>query len=121
MEDINEVNNLAGGTNDLRGDLFGMDLNYHTALPAGLTGTPLFNGNITRDPHRGLTIAYNHLNKPTSATFDNGDAINWIYSADGTQLWQEVSGSTTNTHDYLGAFFYVDDGLLHFAMRKDVV
>ncbi|MEM6628191.1 MAG: hypothetical protein AAF694_00890 [Bacteroidota bacterium] len=45
-------------------------------------------GNITVDPHKGLTFAYNHLNKPVSAIdpSDTNRNISWIYSTDGTKL-----------------------------------
>ena len=41
------------------------------------------NGNMISDLSKGITeIIYNHLNLPTSITFNNGGKIEYIYTAD---------------------------------------
>ena len=81
------------------------------------------NGNISYDPHKGITYTYNHLNKPIRAQFRNNSFINWIYSADGTKLQEHYSGDSSATHDYVGGFFYMQRGseprqLLHIAHEE---
>ncbi|MEZ4826283.1 MAG: DUF6443 domain-containing protein [Bacteroidia bacterium] len=48
------------------------------------------NGNITYDPSKGITITYNHLNKPTLIDFGSGKKIEYIYDASGTKLTKTV-------------------------------
>ncbi|MDX2248538.1 MAG: RHS repeat-associated core domain-containing protein [Bacteroidia bacterium] len=82
-------------------------------------------GNVTTDANKGVTVAYNHLNKPHEITFTGGPNINqkirYIYDAAGTKLSQEVvntSNTVTKTSDYVGAFHYEDGALMFFHMEE---
>ncbi|MEX0313660.1 MAG: RHS repeat domain-containing protein, partial [Allomuricauda sp.] len=61
------------------------------------------NGNMTRDDNKGITtIAYNHLNLPTTVTMSGG-TISYIYDAAGTKLKKTAGGSVT---EYVGNYVY---------------
>ena len=62
------------------------------------------NGNLARDPHKGLTYAYNFLNKVAVQTTANG-RIGYDYDAAGTVLHRAVYRHATGTSD---DFYYVD-------------
>ena len=67
------------------------------------------NGNLTADPNKEITsIAYNHLNLPTTITFTNSRSISFMYDAGGNKLRKTVvqSGSTVYTQDYVGGIEY---------------
>jgi RHS repeat-associated protein len=65
------------------------------------------NGNMTADPNKGITsIAYNHINLPTTITFTGGNAINFLYDAGGNKLRKTVSGTTAYVQDYVGGIEY---------------
>jgi RHS repeat-associated protein len=84
----------------------------------GIGGDYLYdvNGNMMTDPHKGMTVEYNHLNLPKKMTFTStsfGPSTNTIeilYDAAGTKLRKTVkTGTTTNyTQDYLGGIEYRD-------------
>jgi len=64
-------------------------------------------GNMTTDPYKALTIAYNHLNLPKLMTFTTeagSSTIEVLYDAAGTKLRKTVkTGTTVNyTQDYIG-------------------
>ena len=66
-------------------------------------------GNMTADPNKDITsIAYNHLNLPTTITFTNSRSISFMYDAGGNKLRKTVvqSGSTVYTQDYVGGIEY---------------
>ncbi len=64
-----------------------------------------FNGNLTTDLNKNMTVTYNHLNLPTSFTL-GANLITMTYTADGEKL-TKVAGSTTRNYvsgiEYLGA------------------
>ena len=64
------------------------------------------NGNLTFDPHKGLTITYNHLNLPATI-LKGGDKIEIYYDATGRKLKQEVV-STEGGHvlEYMNGIDY---------------
>jgi RHS repeat-associated protein len=67
------------------------------------------NGNMTSDPNKGITtIAYNHLNLPTTITFTNSRSISFLYDAGGNKLRKTVvlSGVTQYIQDYVGGIEY---------------
>ena len=67
------------------------------------------NGNMTADPNKEITsIAYNHLNLPTTITFTNSRSISFMYDAGGNKLRKTVvqSGVTQYTQDYVGGIEY---------------
>ena len=75
----------------------------------GSTYTYDSNGNMTADPNKEITsIAYNHLNLPTTITFTNSRSISFMYDAGGNKLRKTVvqSGSTVYTQDYVGGIEY---------------
>ena len=67
------------------------------------------NGNMTADPNKGITsIAYNHMNLPTTITFTGSRSISFLYDAGGNKLRKTVvqSGVTQYTQDYVGGIEY---------------
>jgi GH24 family phage-related lysozyme (muramidase) len=72
------------------------------------------NGNMTSDANKEIeTIKYNYLNLPQEVVFENGNKINYIYSASGTKLRQEVyeDNSLIKTTDYIGSLIVQNDTL----------
>jgi RHS repeat-associated protein len=69
------------------------------------------NGNMTTDPHKGMTITYNHLNLPKMFTFAGGKTIEILYDAAGTKLKKTVkTGAVTNLkQEYLSGIEYRRD------------
>jgi hypothetical protein len=66
-------------------------------------------GNLTSDPNKNITtIAYNHLNLPTTITFTNNRIINFLYDAGGNKLRKTVveNGVTQYIQDYVGGIEY---------------
>jgi RHS repeat-associated protein len=87
-------------------------------------------GNMITDRNKGIMeggIKYNHLNLPTSITFDNGSTITYLYNAVGTKLGKTVtsvspeSGSVATQTDYLNGFQYKDNGLQFFPTAEGYV
>jgi hypothetical protein len=76
------------------------------------------NGNMTRDNHKKMGVAYNHLNLPKTATFDvpvgapTGtlpNVITWLYDAAGNKLRKTLSSGGVT--DYLGGVEYAGGAL----------
>ncbi|MEM7369994.1 MAG: PKD domain-containing protein [Bacteroidota bacterium] len=73
-------------------------------------------GNIITDANKGITVVYNHLNKPVEINFDGtANKIAFIYDAIGTKLQQIVSGTSEKTNDYISGFFYEENDLRFFS------
>ncbi|MEM1322275.1 MAG: DUF6443 domain-containing protein, partial [Bacteroidota bacterium] len=68
------------------------------------------NGNMTRDNHKDMTVAYNHLNLPKKFTFDNGDWIAITYDAAGGKLKKATSAG--QVHHYFGNIEFSADNTL---------
>lgn len=67
------------------------------------------NGNMTRDPQKGITIAYNHLDLPELITWDDGQTISMTYLADGTLVSRKsTKESITKTQDYIDGVEYLE-------------
>ena len=66
------------------------------------------NGNLTKDLNKKiLNIQYNYLNLPSRIVFENGNAISYVYGADGTKLrTTHVIGNDTTVNDYCGNVIY---------------
>jgi RHS repeat-associated protein len=74
------------------------------------------NGNTNYDPSRKITIAYNHLDLPTSIRWlsSGQQRIELTYDAAGTMLTRKrinSSDTTVETRDYIGGIEYVDNAL----------
>ncbi|WP_299223140.1 DUF6443 domain-containing protein [uncultured Psychroserpens sp.] len=72
------------------------------------------NGNMIEDKNKNIsTIAYNHLNLPTTVTVGgtNNGSITYVYDATGVKLTKAVieAGSTTTTK-YAGNYIYEQTG-----------
>lgn len=69
------------------------------------------NGNMIRDPQKGITIYYNHLDLPENIIWDNGRSISFLYDADGDLHRKEIKESTSSIlkrHEYAGPLEYID-------------
>jgi RHS repeat-associated protein len=65
------------------------------------------NGNMYSDPHKGLTITYNHLNLPKTFNFGGGKVIDILYDAAGNKLRKTIIGSASNyTQEYISGIEY---------------
>lgn len=51
-------------------------------------------GNMIRDDHKEMDVAYNHLNLPYQITFDNGNWIRFTYDALGRKWQKETSDNS---------------------------
>jgi RHS repeat-associated protein len=87
-------------------------------------------GNLIKDRNKGIPqngIKYNHLNLPTSITFDNGSTITYLYNAVGAKLEKKVSTTSStestlvNATDYVGGFQYKDNDLQFFPTAEGYV
>ena len=77
-------------------------------------------GNMTYDPSKGITVAYNHLDLPTTITWDDSDQrIEFVYDASGTLLSRRLfaagntSGVPDKRYDFVGGLEYEDQALHH--------
>jgi RHS repeat-associated protein len=69
------------------------------------------NGNLTADPYKKLTLAYDVLNKTDKITVTTGTGqyINYTYDANGTLIRKQAYNSSTlqTTTDYVDGFVYI--------------
>ena len=69
------------------------------------------NGNLTHDPAKGITMTYNHLDKPTSIVWSgsSGNRMELTYDAGGTLLSRSLynGGYLAARYDYVGGLEYV--------------
>ena len=71
------------------------------------------NGNLEVDRNKGInSITYNHLNMPTSVSFDSGGVINYVYDANGAKLEKTASNGTYT--EYAGNYVYEGGNLQFF-------
>jgi len=47
-------------------------------------------GNMTKDPNKGVDILYDYNNRPYRVTWANGNTVEWLYDGDGTKLQKTV-------------------------------
>ncbi|MEL6256870.1 MAG: DUF6443 domain-containing protein, partial [Bacteroidota bacterium] len=71
------------------------------------------NGNVTEDKNKGISISYNHLNKPTLIT-KGSNTISYVYDATGTKLQQIVNDGSTKTNDYINGVHYENNAIQFF-------
>ncbi|MFM9951114.1 MAG: RHS repeat domain-containing protein [Saprospiraceae bacterium] len=66
------------------------------------------NGNMTRDNHKNLTLAYNHLNLPRQVLFDNFNEIRLTYTAAGEKITKFTAANTgtETTQNYVSGIEY---------------
>ena len=66
------------------------------------------NGNMTSDPYKGMTVAYNFMNLPTRFTFTGNKVIDIIYDGSGRKLRKTVTNNSIvqYTQDYLSGIEY---------------
>lgn len=69
------------------------------------------NGNATTDGRKGVTLSYNLLNLPTTATRNTPDPINIVYTYDATGSKLRKVSSITGTTDYVDGIQYADGNI----------
>ncbi|WP_199141941.1 RHS repeat domain-containing protein, partial [Pedobacter sp. ASV12] len=74
------------------------------------------NGNATTDGRNGVTLAYNYLNLPVSAT-KSGLSLSYVYDATGAKL-KKVNGATGTATDYVDGIQYVN-GTIDFIQTEE--
>jgi RHS repeat-associated protein len=71
------------------------------------------NGNMRRDNRTLRDIYYNFLNLPRRVSSDNGEMINYTYTASGAKISQQLEsgdkGGLSTRRDYAGAFVFVNN------------
>ena len=75
---------------------------------------------MTRDNNKGISIDYNYLNLPQQITFDSGDEIHYLYTAEGQKLQKRIveqAGSASKT-DYFGGRIYESGTLKEIAHEE---
>ena len=75
---------------------------------------------MTRDNNKGISIDYNYLNLPQQITFDSGDEIHYLYTAEGQKLQKRIveqAGSTSKT-EYFGGRIYESGQLKEIAHEE---
>jgi len=81
------------------------------------------NGNLTSDPFKNMTFAYNILNRTDSIAFaaTSGRKIQYIYNANGIMIRKIATasaGGSVTTTDYIDGFVYENITLSYFAMPE---
>ncbi|PSK91699.1 RHS repeat protein, partial [Taibaiella chishuiensis] len=77
------------------------------------------NGNMTRDDNKGLTVSYNHLNKPAAITVTGKGSIYYTYDAGGNLLRKKLdSAGVITLYDYFGNFVYKSDVLQYITNEE---
>ena len=76
----------------------------------GLTGLYAYdaNGNATTDGRNGVSLSYNHLSLPTSAS-KSGLNLTYTYDATGAKLRKVSTQGTTTTTDYVKGIQYTNN------------
>ncbi|MEM1318666.1 MAG: RHS repeat-associated core domain-containing protein [Bacteroidota bacterium] len=85
------------------------DIGFRKGLPTGVGYLYDENGNMRHDPHKNISITYNHLNLPVRIASNDGTIEFW-YTATGLRLKKQVvdaSGGTT-VRDYTNMVEYVN-------------
>lgn len=70
------------------------------------------NGNMTRDPHKGITTEYNHLDLPSLITWDDGRVMQMTYDGNGSLLQRKIidaGGNDVQKYDFFGSIEYIND------------
>ena len=110
----------AGGTNQIEavGDWAGSSgqaAGYSPYTNGGYQHDPT-TGNLTYDPSREVSIAYNYLNLPHRFQFADGREVHFVYTTLGEKVRSlrvdPATGDTTERHDYIGNVEYLRDTLL---------
>ncbi|MFT3794327.1 DUF6443 domain-containing protein [Flavobacterium sp.] len=80
-------------------------------------------GNMISDANKNIdSIHYNHLNLPTKIYFQNGDYIDYIYTATGQKIRKDVhDGSAMRDTDYLDGYQYVKKEIKFFPTSEGYV
>lgn len=69
-------------------------------------------GSLKKDLNRGITdIKYNLLKLPRQLTFSSGKVVSYQYDASGRKLKMSVTGTGSETRDYVGPFQYLNNAL----------
>jgi len=69
------------------------------------------NGNMIRDPQKGITISYNHLDLSDTIRWDDGRSLVMLYDADGNlhrRILRDASDENIKQYDFLGQIEYLD-------------
>jgi RHS repeat-associated protein len=74
------------------------------------------NGNLWVDNKKGLTFTYNHLNLPYTVTPTAGNALTYIYDANGRKLRKVLSGGN---RDYVNGIEYDGSGSITFIQTEE--
>ena len=69
------------------------------------------NGNMTRDPQKGITMTYNHLDLTEEIIWDDGRKLEMSYDAHGSLISRKTidkNGTEIQAYDFLGALEYLN-------------
>ncbi len=85
----------------------------------GLTASYAYdaNGNATTDGRNGVTLTYNHLSLPVTAS-KSGLNLTYTYDANGAKLRKVANTGTTTTTDYVDGIQYTN-GVIDFIQTEE--
>lgn len=119
IDNLTYTYNSATNPNQLLSVTDGTDANHTGAGFRNLTGSTSnytydTNGNLTADPYKGLTIAYDYLNRTDKITVTTatGRYINYTYDAGGTLIRKQQYDNNIlqTTTEYIDGFVYISVG-----------
>jgi len=105
----------------------GLTANYTNVGFRNLTGSTAnyaydLNGNLTTDPYKGLTLAYDVLNKTDKITVNTSTNrwIDYTYDGSGSVIRKRVydNNMLQTTTDYIDGFVYTNSTLAYFPMPE---
>jgi len=105
----------------------GLTANYTSVGFRNLTGSTAnyaydLNGNLTTDPYKGLTLAYDVLNKTDKITVNTSTNrwIDYTYDGSGSVIRKRVydNNMLQTTTDYIDGFVYTNSTLAYFPMPE---
>jgi len=99
--------NTAGQLTQI-GDTGSSTKGFKTPGLGSFTYTYDLNGNMSRDNHKNMTVAYNHLNLPRQVLFDNFNEIYLTYTAAGEKITKFTAANTgaETTQNYVSGIEY---------------
>ncbi|WP_157604535.1 DUF6443 domain-containing protein [Solitalea canadensis] len=77
-------------------------------------------GNLETDPKKGISIAYNELNKTDKITVSAAKYITYTYDVTGVLIRKQMYDNSTlqKTTDYIDGFVYENSALAYFPMAE---
>lgn len=62
-------------------------------------------GNMTKDPNKGIDILFDYNNRPYKISWENGNTVEWMYDGTGTKLQKTVKRDSVEIPLYKQEYF----------------